>query len=126
TYNASTSSAVLFGGSVSGGGYLGDTWAWNGSTWAQLTPSTSPPARFAASMAYDTAIGKAILFGGGYVNHGNSAYYNDTWTWDGTTWAKLRLQTSPSPRREAMMTYDPVRNVVVLFGGYGNVLNNGS
>lgn len=32
--------------------------------WAQLNPATSPPARFAAAIADDPAIGQLMLFGG--------------------------------------------------------------
>ncbi len=37
--------------------------------WTQLTPATSPPARIQASMAYDPAIGKMVLFGGVNYRH---------------------------------------------------------
>src|SRR5882724_10326970 len=67
---------VMFGGlnlgPTSPGGFLsffefnvlGDTWIWDGDDWAQATPSASPPARYAASMAYDPDTGSAVLFGG--------------------------------------------------------------
>ncbi|MHB1988456.1 MAG: kelch repeat-containing protein, partial [Acidimicrobiales bacterium] len=65
-YDPATGNMVLFGG---GSGDLppilsGDTWNWNGTTWAQQSPATSPPARFGASMAYDPATGNMVLFGG--------------------------------------------------------------
>ena len=50
-YDPATSQLLLFGGSShSGTGYLGDTWAWNGTTWTQLNPATSPPGRHNADM----------------------------------------------------------------------------
>jgi len=39
-------------------------------TWTQLTPSTSPPARQDASMAYDSTTGNMVLFGGAGVLKG--------------------------------------------------------
>src|SRR5690242_14799971 len=33
-------------------------------TWTKQAPATSPPARWAASMAYDAATGTVVLFGG--------------------------------------------------------------
>jgi hypothetical protein len=51
---------VLFGGD-GGSGSLSDTWAWDGTTWTQLSPATSPPYSSGASMAYDTATGNMVL-----------------------------------------------------------------
>jgi hypothetical protein len=65
------------------GGYspiLDDTWTWNGSTWTQQAPATSPPARVGASMAYDATASDIVLFGG----YGTGDIYpNDTRTWGG-------------------------------------------
>ena len=49
---------VLFGGYRQGGGFLNDTWVWDGTNWAQTTPanpSDSPTARYVSAMAYDVA-----------------------------------------------------------------------
>src|SRR5262245_20663037 len=43
-YDAATGNIVLFGGATRGG-VDGDTWTFNGTTWTQLSPSTSPAAR---------------------------------------------------------------------------------
>ena len=52
-------------------GYAGalsaDTWTWNGTTWTQQThqsPGTGPESRYVASMAFDSATGQLVLFGG--------------------------------------------------------------
>ena len=81
-YDAATSSVVLFGGSGSGTGgqgsaILGDTWTWNGSTWTQQAPATSPPGYFAAT-GYDAATASVVLFGG---EASPGAPLGDTWTW---------------------------------------------
>ena len=60
-YDAATSQVILFGGN--NGSYLGNTWAWNGSTWTNVA-TTGPPARDNAQMAYDPATSQVILFGG--------------------------------------------------------------
>jgi len=57
-----------------------------------------------------------VVANGGYGAVGAYAS-NDTWTWDGTTWTKQQPATSPPPRAGAKMAFDPVRRVVVLFGG---------
>jgi hypothetical protein len=49
---------LLFGGSSkigTAGGFFGDTWIWNGTTWTRLTPAAAPPGRAYASMTYDSA-----------------------------------------------------------------------
>jgi hypothetical protein len=76
-----TGQLVLFGGQESSE-FLGDTWTWNGTTWAQQSPAASPAARKDASMAYDTGSGQLVFFGG--TNSGGDLNHNfgDTWTWN--------------------------------------------
>lgn len=54
------------GGAVVFGGYdldsLGDTWEWNGATWAQ-TSNTGPSARSGPRMAYDSHRRRVVMFG---------------------------------------------------------------
>ena len=114
-YDPATGNMVLFGGTNSSNtGAVNDTWTWNGTTWTELSPTTSPSARQNASMAYDPATGDMVLFGG-YAG----GYVGDTWTWNGTTWTKLSPATSPSAREAASMAYDPATGNMVLFGGGG-------
>ena len=82
-YDAATGTVVLFGGYVYNGQFhtLGDTWTWDGSAWINQSPATSPPARFAASLAYDAATGTAVLFGGTGGIPGHPTFLRGTWTW---------------------------------------------
>ncbi len=66
----------------------GETWSWDGGDWNRLRPSLSPQPRFFASMAYDPAIGKLVLFGGKSIqsNVGGESVNNELWSWDGTSW----------------------------------------
>jgi len=102
---------VLFGGH-DGAHYLNDTWTWNGSAWSQQNVA-GPSKREIAAMA--TLGDKAVLFGGddgtssppadtlfGGTN-GHSQVYDDTWTWNGTSW-KQESATGPSVRFSAPMT----------------------
>ncbi|MGA7419541.1 MAG: kelch repeat-containing protein, partial [Acidimicrobiales bacterium] len=117
-YDRSRSSAglVLFGGSTGPGPtYLGDTWAWDGTSWSDLAPATSPPVRDSASMADDPSTGQLTLFGG---SDGGS-HLGDTWEWDGSTWAQLAPTTSPPARYSAPLTYHTGTDQLVLFGGDG-------
>ena len=108
----------LFGGGA-GTSYFDDTWTWNGSTWTEQFPPTSPGARFDATMSYDPATGDLVLFGG-YDLATSSTGLDDTWTWNGTTWTEQAPATSPPARWHASMTYDSTAGDVVLFGGYGD------
>jgi len=46
----------------------GATYSWNGVDWTQEHPAISPRPRLFASMAYDAAIGRIVLFGGKSVD----------------------------------------------------------
>lgn len=107
---------VLFGGQDSTPPYsfLLDTWEWDGTTWSELTPAASPPGRILLGMAYDSARGRVVLFGGT-----TGDLLADTWEYDGTTWEDVTPRPSPSSRFHHAMAYDSARKRVVLFGGVG-------
>jgi hypothetical protein len=117
-WDPATHQLLLFGGGSDSANpqFFGDTWTWNGTTWTQLYPATSPPPRHQADMVYDAAMHEIILFGG----HGTDAYLNDTWAWNGTTWTQLQPATSPSPRDTDSLVYDPATKTAILYGGYNN------
>jgi IPT/TIG domain len=55
-------------------------------TWEQQSPATSPSARAAASMAYDSGAGQLVLFGGAGINSGgNGVTEDDTWAYVSVT-----------------------------------------
>jgi hypothetical protein len=120
-WDPATHQLLLFGGGTSSGGQqltvFGDTWTWNGTTWTELHPATSPPARHQADMVYDAAMREIILFGG----HGEQNYLGDTWAWNGTTWTELHPATSPSARDTASLVYDPATRTAILYGGFNVV-----
>jgi hypothetical protein len=71
-------------------------------------------------MTYDPVSGKTIAFGG----LDGTGYRNDTWSFDGTSWAQIATPSAPPARAAAQMTYDSVTQKVVLFGGFnGTYLN---
>ncbi|MHB8436392.1 MAG: kelch repeat-containing protein [Acidimicrobiales bacterium] len=104
---------VLFGGAVPGGGKLGDTWTWNGSTWTPQSPKTSPSNRVSPGMAYDSATSQLVLFGG----DAGSCTNNETWTWDGSNWTQQIPGTSPPPRADPALAYFPDAGQLVMTGG---------
>ncbi len=126
-FDPATGQLLLFGGfnDIFNGSLLNDTWVYAVPSfftdWSQLSPGTSPSARYHASMAFDPATGQLILFGG----YGDSGRLNDTWAWDGSTWTKLSPATSPSARYRASMAFDPATGQLLLFGGDdGSYLND--
>jgi hypothetical protein len=86
--------------------------------WANLSPSLSPSPRQGPVMVYDTKTKQLILFGGAVGAQDQLS--SDTWLWTGTTWQQLFPSTSPSPRTDSALAYDPKTRQVVLFGGAGN------
>jgi hypothetical protein len=120
-YDAASGRLVLFGGvetirGLGGGGELNDTWTWNGTSWTELHPASSPAARAYASMAYDAATSQLVLYGGEDPN--TRTFFGDTWTWNGAKWKDASVSTNVLGARDtAAMAYDPARRDVVLFGG---------
>lgn len=101
---------VLFGG-------LGfrDTWEWDGSNWQLLAPTTTPTARIGHAMVYDPLHHRVVMFGGRANLAQTTSELGDTWAWNGVEWTQLA--SGPSPRTDAAMAFDPVRGVIVLYGG---------
>jgi N-acetylneuraminic acid mutarotase len=81
---------VLFGGSgtqdPSPGGYLSDTWTWDGTAWTELSVTAPSPRTQAVMAPYD---GKLVLVGG--IGTGVDS---DAWTWDGASWTQLDVGTT--------------------------------
>jgi hypothetical protein len=105
-------SVLLFGGD-SGDALLGDTWSWDGQSWAGELVATQPTLRRDHALAYDAARERTLLFGGA---HGGG-YFGDTWTWSGEDWAQIADSTEPEERARHALAYDAARERVVLFGG---------
>src|SRR6185503_1125220 len=105
---------VLFGG-LDSTGFRGDTWEFDGSTWQKLSDS-GPAPRAAFGMAYDSARGRTVLFGGG--RDFADPVYTDTWEWDGRAWTRVAT-SGPAGSIFLKMSYDAHRRRVVAFGGRG-------
>ncbi|MBI5528052.1 MAG: hypothetical protein HY897_17100 [Deltaproteobacteria bacterium] len=107
----------MFGGND--GSLRQDTWEWDGAvgTWTDRTPAgTKPSARNYHALAYDSARGRVVLFGGD-----DGSRRQDTWEWDGSAgmWIdRTPAGTKPSARANHALAYDSARWKVVLFGGF--------
>jgi hypothetical protein len=121
-YDPATRRLVLFGGhgfkEQNGNGILDDTWNWIGTTWAPLSPATSPPSAYFASMADDPASGQLILAGG----LGALGDLDDTWTWRGlaapafTSPASASRPSGTAFTVKVMATGTPIPTIVLPQG----------
>jgi hypothetical protein len=116
-YDSTRGVVVLFGGRISASPWYNDeTWEWDGTNWTQKSPVNKPSARVDHAMAYDSARGAVVLFGG--CMSASPRENNETWEWDGTNWTQKSPANKPSGRYDHAMAYDSIRGVVLLFGGY--------
>jgi hypothetical protein len=104
-----------------------DMWAFNGNGWTKLNVANTPGERLGPQYAIDPATGKLLLFGGllSEITDPDKEtrrqfYDNSTWQWDGSTntWTKLSPASSPSPRQNGRIAWDPISQKLVLFGGF--------
>jgi phage tail-like protein len=124
-----TLGVMMFGGFTSGG-YSSGTWRYSTGNWVALSPSAAPSARAGHAMAYDTfeqatpnlTTGVVVLFGGSISGTAG----NDTWYWNGTTWANPSAGShTPSARYQHTMAYNAVTDRIELHGGWnGTTANN--
>jgi len=119
TYDTVDSQLVLFGG-TDGQGFLGDTWTFNGSGWAERS-TTGPSARAFGQMAFDTYDGYVVLFGGAQQSPTGSGWIvdSDTWEYRAGSWANItsQLPIAPPPTAGGASAYDPADGALLLFGG---------
>src|SRR5262249_24561623 len=95
-----------------------DTWEWNGATWTQR-PIVGV-ARFGHAMAYDSARGVTVLFGGSYDDVSDRDDLWNTFEYDGNSWTQHAV-AGPSQREYLAMAYDAARGRSVVFGGQSGV-----
>ena len=105
----------LFGGYDAAGSYLNETWLFDGTTWANVSPPVSPPGRAAAAFAYDSHTNQLVLFGGF-----NGRYRRDTWIWDTAmlTWTRASPTAAPPAVTGPAGFTDPLNGHADVYGGY--------
>lgn len=110
-----------------------------------LRATNGPPARYSDALAYDSARGVTVLYGGGTVVP-NVGYvgFGEVWEWDGLLWKQRttydpsrawqqdkngywqqKFTDTPASRLQHAMVYDSRRGRVVMFGGRGAGPQNG-
>lgn len=113
---------VVFGGNDSGI-LFHDVWALSlrDKVWTELiSTGTSPSSRTGHTSIYDPERIRMVVFGG---SNGFSVR-NDLWSLallGTTTWESLAPTGAPPPARQGQSAiYDPVRDRMIIFGGFGD------
>ncbi len=117
-YDPADGAVLLFGGLVIGGeglNALDDTWSWNGTRWAELHPTASPPGLSGALLGYDPATGSLVLTGGDTSTPGGQLEETDaTWSWDGSAWTAEAAAALPAADRPTALATDSASGQLIL------------
>lgn len=94
---------------------LADTWEWDGTRWAEVTPPNPGPGHRAEHhMYFDTVRGRIVLYGG----DPEVITVADMWEWDGTRWSRVTPKSFvPDARIGGVFVYDTHRRRSVLTTG---------
>ncbi len=86
-----------------------------------------PTPRFGSSLVYDSLRDRLVMFGG--YDQNSDVLFGDTWSINLTgtpVWTQLTTAgTAPTPRDAHCAMYDPVRDRMVVFGGWTHAMQNG-
>lgn len=107
-YDSALWRIVLFGQSPDGASHL---WVRTDAGWSPLEASGDvPPA--GGSMAFDSARGRAV-----YLGEVEGEAIAQTWELEGDVWSRVETTDAPERADGAAMAFDPLSEVMVLFGG---------
>ena len=120
-YDAANERVVLYGGVVwdateSAWIHYQDTWEYDGTSWTEATPTTSPTGLEEHALAYDPGREVVVLFGG----MTESLYFDATWEYNGATWVERTLTPRPVARGRHALSFAGPHGGLVLFGGVMN------
>ncbi|MDH3539458.1 MAG: kelch repeat-containing protein, partial [Acidimicrobiia bacterium] len=127
-YDAQSDRIILYGGDTGQSGEpYADTWVFdaNTSTWTEMRPSTSPPARVGAAVWYDPTADAMFLFGGAadasswpalpWMVLGGEELWS--YTLESDTWTLHRVAPNPGYRFNLDSGFDPQRGEAIIVGG---------
>jgi len=114
-HRAEQGSVVLFGGYEVGKAEAmtragDDTWKLERDTWTQLSPTTVPPERHYAGVAYDEVLERTVV-AGGY----SGGSLSDAYAWDGVDWKAVA--SLPSGQYGGGLVWDTAVDKLVLVAG---------
>ncbi|MBI3890440.1 MAG: hypothetical protein HY303_02805 [Candidatus Wallbacteria bacterium] len=112
-FDAARGRAVLFGGADATDQVLSDTWEWDGSSWHEMHPATSPVPDTGDVMAYDPVRKRIVLL----ADPQDASHTAKTWEWDGANWTDRTPASRPSLRYSPVFEFDPGLCQVLMFGG---------
>lgn len=96
------------------------TWAYHyeTDTWTEMQSAEAMPRRWFPAAAYQPECDRIVVFGG-FPSGASDETSQETWSYDYNTnsWANLTSSDGPSARAYASMTYDPISERLILFGG---------
>jgi len=119
-YDPSHEQTLLYGGYAST--VTDEFWVWKDGAWQEVSfPGPGNLSHF--GMAYDTDENALYIFGGANSPSTFSSLADKTWVLSGGSWRELSPVSSPSERGSPAMGYDPVRNRIVLYGGFDSGQN---
>jgi hypothetical protein len=121
TFDAAAGYVILFSGAnASYGSNFTETWAYAHGAWTSLYPSASPPDTFDFQMAYDSADGYVVLYGGEVITSSSIYLSNSTWIFSGGTWTNVTsiFGVHPGTYTYGILADDPYMGYDLMFGGY--------
>lgn len=120
TYDASDGYVLLYSGTNNSFGYTFlDTWAYAAGAWTEIFTAQSPPPLYEAEMAYDSADGYVLLYGGFNYSYLFADDSNYTWVYHAGVWTNATsiFGTQPGAQEFATLVDDPAAGYDLLFGG---------
>ena len=128
TWDPSSNRMVVFGG-WSGSGVVDETWALSLGTvpeWTRLLPTGKPPPARQFHTAVSDPVRNRILIFGGEESGLSTVTFNDVWALsldESPRWDLIVPKGAPPSKRTAHSAiYDPLRDRMLVFGGFR--LNN--
>ena len=110
---------VMYGSmstSFFGGPSVDQTWEFDGTTWTQVFPVTTPGGLGNYGACYDLVRQRVVVYGGS-ANSFFPIAESGTWEFDGTNWTQIQAATNPGPLERPSMCFHTGLGKTVLFGG---------
>jgi hypothetical protein len=99
-----------------GGPSVDETWEFDGTTWTQVFPTTTPGGLGNYGACYDIVRNRTVIYGG-TANSWFPTAEGGTWEFDGTNWSLISTVGTPGLLERPAMCYDIALGKAVLFGG---------
>lgn len=118
-YDANRGVFVMYGSmntSPFGGSSVDQTWEFDGASWTQVFPTTTPGGLGAYGACFDSVRNRVVLYGG-VANNFFPIAESGTWEFNGTNWASITTTGTPGPLERPAMCFHAGLGRTVLFGG---------